>query len=139
MHSAGLKKLWVEFSVFINYSGSELKKWADKTNFGLVINSKNCDLLSRVGWTVLGQCPKRSEEEMLAGCQGRGSCKLRENCKQLPLGSFCSQVLLKGSRRYFIFEVSSFTVILKHTCTHNTVEVVMKDLGIHNCVAGIRE
>lgn len=49
MHSVGLKKLWVEFSVFINYSGAEPKKWADKNNFGLVINSKNCDLLSRAG------------------------------------------------------------------------------------------
>lgn len=49
MHSVGLKKLWVEFSVFINYGGAEPKKWADKNNFGLVINSKNYDLLSRVG------------------------------------------------------------------------------------------
>lgn len=55
MHSGGLKKLLLEFSVFINYSGAKQKKLTDKTCYGFVINSKNRDVLLRVVWTVVDQ------------------------------------------------------------------------------------
>lgn len=106
------------------------RNWQIRATLGWLLITKIVIFLSRIPWTMLGQCLSSQRRKCRQAVCG-GTCKLVGNCNELTLGIFCRQVLLKGSRKYFKNKVSSLrsgsAFVQKCMCTRKTVEVVFCD------------